>query len=160
VRGNHDNVHAGGAHPGHPDPGLFDQAGERHPAVDVGLVPDGYARVGQAEDADLDRLLTLHPDSLDHVGREGRAPGAGIQRVGAEQRKVELIGKSAQQRDPVVELVIAQSGGVVADVVHGRSHRMHIGVGDRGDTREVVGQRRPLDRVARIDHQRVVTPTL
>jgi hypothetical protein len=42
----------------------------------------------------------------------------------------------------------------------GYDHRMHPSVGDRGDTREEAGQRRPLDRAARLDHQRALAPPL
>src|SRR4029079_12913206 len=98
-------------------------------------------------------------DGLDDVWRKSRPPGRGIERVGAQQREVELAGEGAQQLDAVVELVVTKGGGVVADVVHGRGHRVHPAVGDRGDAAEVVGQGRPLDRVARVDHQRVVPAT-
>ena len=50
-----DHVAARPAHLRHPAFGLLDQAGERHLALDVGLVPDRDAGVGQAEDADPDR---------------------------------------------------------------------------------------------------------
>jgi len=100
VSGNHDDIGAGGAHPGHPDPGLLDQAGEGHLSLDVGLVPDRDAGVGQAEDANPDRLLALHLHGLDDVGREGRPSGPGIEGVGAEQREVELVGEGAQHGMP------------------------------------------------------------
>ena len=44
---------------GHEHLGLLDEAREAHLPLDVGLVPDGDAGVGQAEDADLDRSVRL-----------------------------------------------------------------------------------------------------
>jgi hypothetical protein len=93
-------------------------------------------------------------------GGKGREPGRRVHRVGAEQRKVELAGEGLEQGDAVVELVVAQCRGVVADVVHDRRHGVHMAVADWGDPGEVVGQRRPLDRVARVDHQGAVTAAL
>jgi len=100
VRGHNHDVHPRGTHPGHPDLGLLDQPREGHLALDVGLVPDGDAGVCQAEDAHPDRLLTLDLDDLDDVRREGRKPGRVIQRVGAQQREVKLVGEGAQQGMP------------------------------------------------------------
>ena len=54
VGGDDHHVAAAALELGHEVLGLLDEAGELHPALDVGLVPDRDAGVGQAEDADLE----------------------------------------------------------------------------------------------------------
>ncbi len=92
---------------------------------------------------------------------EGRTQRLGVQRVGAEQREVTLLLERAQGLDAVVELVVAEGGGVVAHVVDGDGHGVHGGAlalgGDDGvHTGVVVRQRGALDDVAGVDEQDVV----
>jgi hypothetical protein len=57
-----------------------------HLALDVGLVPDRDAGVGEAEDADLDRGAVLVPEGLDDIRREGGSARRVVDGVRAEQR--------------------------------------------------------------------------
>ena len=90
---------------------------------------------------------------LDDVRREHRPLGGRVDRVGAEQREVELGLERAQGVDAVVELVVAERGGVVADEVHRVGHRVDAAAGDRLDPGVVVGQRGALDGVAGVERQ-------
>ncbi len=151
VRGDDHDVAAQLLQPRHEDLRLLDQAGELHPALDVGLVPDRDAGVGQAEDADLDLDAVVERELLDEVRREHRLLGGRVDRVGTEQREVQLRLEGAQVLDAVVELVVAERGGVVPAEVHRGRHRVGAAVGDRRDPGVVVGQRGALDGVAGVD---------
>ena len=135
---------------------LFDQPGERHLPLDVGLVPDGDTGVGQTEDADLERAGLRGANQLDRVGLEGRTLGPGVQGIRPEQREVELPFVGPQQRYAVVELMIAERRGVVLHGVHRGRHRVDDLATDGVDLRVVVRERRALDGVSRIDQQRVL----
>ena len=56
-----------------------------------------------------------------------------------------------QQVEAVVELVVAEGGGVVADGVHGLGHGVHGSAGDRLDLGVVVRERRALDGVTGVE---------
>ena len=155
-----DDVGAGGLHPRHHDLRLLDDAGEAHLALDVGGVPDRHAGGDQAEDADRHRLLAAHLDPLEHVRREDRCAGVPVDRVRRQQREVALPLERAQRVEPVVVLVVAQRRGVVADRVHRGGHRVLRAGGDRVDLGEVVGQRRALDGVPRVEREAVVGTAL
>jgi hypothetical protein len=155
VRRDHDDVGTLAPHLGHVPGGLLDEAAEAHLPLDVGLVPDGDPGVGQAEDADLDRLAVRGPDRPDDVRRERGLAVLVVGRVRRQQREVELLLERAQVRDAVVELVVAQRRGVVADRVHGRGHGVLDARRDRLDLRVVVRERGALDGVARVDEERV-----
>ena len=152
VRGHHDHVAAGLLELGDEHLGLLDEAGEAELALDVGLVPDRDAGVGEAEDADGEgRSVLGGTELLDDVRREDRTPGRVVDGVRAEQRVVELRLEGAQDVEAVVELVVAERGRVVADRVHRRGHRVDGATGDRVDLGVVVGQRRALDGVAGVE---------
>jgi hypothetical protein len=93
-------------------------------------------------------------DRLDHVRREGGLSGRVVDRVRAQQRERQLRLELPQQRDAVVELVVAQGRGVISDRVHRRGHRVDAAGSDRLDLGVVVRQGSALDRVARIDEER------
>ena len=61
---------------------------------------------------------------LDHVRLERGPARAVVERVRGEQREVELLLERAQVRDAVVELVVPDRRGVVADGVHRGGHRV------------------------------------
>ena len=88
---------------------------------------------------------------LSTYGREDRGAGVPVDRVRRQQREVALALERAQGVEPVVVLVVAQRGGVVADGVHRGGHRVLRAPGDRVDLGEVVGQRRALDGVPRVE---------
>ena len=91
--------------------------------------------------------------ALDDVRREDRPLGDRVDRVGAEEREVELGLERPQQRDAVVELVVAERRGVVADEVHRPRHRVDHVAADRLDLGVVVRQRRALDGVAGVQDE-------
>ena len=131
--------------------GLLDQPGELHLPLDVGLVPDRDAGVGQAEDADLEGAAVADLVGLDDVRREHGALRRRVDGVGAEQREVQLRLEGAQRVDAVVELVVAERRGVVPDEVHRVGHRVLRALGDRVDLGVVVGQRGALDGVTGVE---------
>ena len=147
-------------HPRHHDLRLLDDPGEPHPALDVRGVPDRDAGRDEPEDADRDRLLAPDLDPLHDVGPEDRAPGVPVDRVRREQRVTALLLEGAQGVEAVVELVVAERRGVVADGVHRGGHRMLRPARDGVDLGVVVGERGALDRVARIEGDAGVRPAL
>ncbi len=161
VGGDHDDVAAELLQLRHEDLRLLDQTREVDLPRDVRAVPDGDARVGEPEDADLEVRTLRHPELLDDVRREHRQAGSGVDRIGPEQRVGQLLLEGTEQRDAVVELVVAERCRVVPDQVHGVGHRVHAAGGDRLDLGEVVGERRSLDGVAGVeDEQRVAADPL
>ena len=64
-------------------------------------------------------------------------------------------GDLAQEGQAVVEFMIADRAGVVADCVHGLVDRQFLIARQRFDLRLPVGQRRALDRIAGIEGQAV-----
>ncbi len=148
-----DDVGAGGLEAGHHDLGLLDDAGELHLALDVGLVPDRDAGRDQAEDADLDRLGVGQLDRLDDPRLEDRAPVFQSTELAESSGKSSCFSKARSGVEAVVVLVVAERGGVVADLVHRGGHRVRRAAGDRVDLGVVVRERRALDRVAGVDRQ-------
>ena len=110
------------------------------------------------------RVRALRPvpilKRLDDVRPERRALGRRVDRVRAEEREVELVLEGAQRVEAVVELVVAERGGVVPDLVHRPCHRVDRAVGDRVDLGVVVGQRRALDGVAGVEGEDRLAPAL
>ncbi len=156
VRDHDHDVRAAAPNLRHPLGGGLDHAEEVQLALDVALVPDRDTRVGQAQDADAQgRRVLAERDLLDDVRREGRLAVLGAHRVGRQGREAELPDPQVQQRQAVVELVVAEHDRVVAQHVHRLGHRVLLtGGGDRLLLGVVRGQRRALDRVAGVEHQR------
>ena len=148
-----DDVGAGALEARHEHRGLLDDAGEPHLALDVVAVPDRDAGGDQAEDADHDVLAVRRADPLDDVRREGGRPGRPVDRVGAQQREAQLALERPQRVHAVVELVVAEGRGVVADRVHRGGHRVDVPLGDRVDLGVVVAQRGALDRVTGVERE-------
>ena len=74
--------------------------------------------------------------------------------LAARAGKPSWLDPQGQQRQPVVELVVAQRHRVVVDDVHRAGHRVLLaGRGDRLLLGVVRGQRRALDRVAGVEDQ-------
>ena len=92
-------------------------------------------------------------DGLDDPRLEDGCAGVPVDRVGREQREVQLLLEGPQRVEAVVVLVVAEGGGVVADLVHRGGHRVRRAAGDRVDLGVVVRERRALDRVAGVDRQ-------
>lgn len=148
-----DDVGAGGLEAGHHDLRLLDDAGELHLALDVGLVPDRDAGGHETEDADLDRLGVGQATVLMTHGLKTGAPVFQSTELAESRGKSSLLLERPQRVEAVVVLVVAEGGGVVADLVHRRGHRVRRAAGDGVDLGVVVGQRRALDRVAGVDRQ-------
>ena len=127
--------------------------GNRHLARHVVAVPDRHAGGDQAEDADHDVLAVRRADALDDVRREGGRPGRPVDRVGAQQREAQLALEGPQRVHAVVELVVAEGRGVVADRVHRGGHRVDVALRDRVDLGVVVAQRGALDRVTGVERE-------
>ena len=117
---------------------LLDKSREQHLAGDVVLVPDGDAGVGEAEDADLDVGRAGDPDALDGVRLEGG--GRRVERVRGKEREMALALELAEDLDAVVELVVAEGGGVVAWGSWRRPWVLRALAGDRVHARVVVRQ--------------------
>ena len=86
-------------------------------------------------------------------GNTGR-PGGPVLRVRAEQREPQLPLELAQDVEAVVELVVAERGGVVPDPFIAAAIGCSVTTGDGLDLGEVVRQRGALDGVAGVEHQR------
>ena len=137
----------------HEHRGLLHDAGEPHLARHVVAVPDRHAGGDQAEDADHDVLAVRRADPLDDVRRERGRPGRPVDRVGAQQREAQLALERPQRVHAVVELVVAEGRGVVADRVHRGGHRVDVPPRDRVDLGVVVAQRGALDRVTGVERE-------
>jgi hypothetical protein len=155
----------------------LDQALRPHAAFKVALVPlhDLWRR--EADDADADRhlarpsLRVLQFDlAFEHrIRRIERLAVPRAVDVGEHQRerrplaasRVDALGIHrlaaglCEERQAVVELVVADGAAVVAERVHRAVHRQFLVAADRFHARLVVGQRGALDRVAGIEQQAV-----
>ncbi len=107
---------------------LVFRRGEDHAGVVVLHIPAGAVGVLQADDADGD-LLVAHLDGLEQVGVEHPLAGVLIVEVGADHGHVvvlQIVIDVAHRVPGVVELMVAQDGGVVADVGQGHRHGVHL----------------------------------
>ena len=101
------------------------------------------------------RVVAAEGDLLDHVRQEGRLAGRLVDRVGGERREAELADPQREQRQAVVELVVAQRDGVVLRCTFIASAIGCVSpvAGDRLLLGVVGGQRGALDGVTGVEHQ-------
>jgi hypothetical protein len=152
-------------------------AAHGHPALELLLVPLHDRRRREAEDAHLQRHLQLaavrgvgldglahHRPRLEqrlavartgHVGQHQREMRAGAALGRAAVHVHRRAGDLRQERQAVVELVVAGGGAVVADAVHRAIDRQLLVAGHRAGQRLVVGQHRALDGVAVVEQEGV-----
>jgi hypothetical protein len=71
---------------------------------------------------------------LDDVRAERRPVGARVHGVGGQRRRVHLTDPLVQQREAVLELVVAQCHGIEADGVHLQCYRVDLAVVVIGST--------------------------
>ena len=96
----------------------------------------------------------LHLHGRDRVRAEPRHLRAGVHGIGGEHGRVHLRDPVVEEFEAVVELVVAEGDGVVAERVHLRGHRVdRAGLGDGLDGRVVEPERRALDGVAGVEQQ-------
>ncbi len=136
VREGYDDVRTRLLHLGQPGLGGLDDVARLDLSLEVGAVPDHDLRRGEADDADPDRLFgAVAVDELtlqDHVGlqvgfvgarpRAQAAPGE----VGEDERKAAAGQRLVEEGQAVVELVIAQRGGLDAEPVHDADDRVDV----------------------------------
>ena len=152
-------------------------AAHGHPAFELLLVPLQDRRRRKADDAHLQRhrqLAAVRGVGLDglahhrprleqrlavaragHVGQHQREVRPGAALGGAAVDVHRRAGDLRQERQAVVELVIAGGGAVVADAVHGAIDRQLLLAAHRLGQRLVVGQHRALDGVAIVEQEGV-----
>ena len=107
----------------------------------LGLDDGGAARVGQADDADLEGAHLLDDVGLDIVGQ---LAGGILHHVGGQEGELGLRGPLAQHLLAKVQVVVAHRRGVVAGDVHGV---------DDGGALGLVGAEGALPDVAGVQHQ-------
>ena len=166
MRQRDDDVGALLLHLRHPGLGRLDDVARLDIAVEVLGVPDHDLRRHEADDADLDRLLGAGAvlDLLveDHIGLEvelvvarvGGKLGAADQ-VGADEREVGAGQHLVQERQAVVELVVAERRALVAEQVHALHDRMEVALLHALLIGDVVAHRVALQQVAIVDQHRV-----
>ena len=101
-------------------------------------------------------LIALVSGSLTVLMTHGLKTGAPVfqsTELADSSGKFELLLEGAQGVEAVVVLVVAERGGVVADLVHRGRHGVRRAAGDRVDLGVVVRERCALDRVAGVDRQ-------
>ncbi len=181
MRDHHHQVGALGAHFRDVLLGGFPGADRVDLAVEPALVPGHDRRRREADDADLDghrhglavgrrgaqlprddRVgLEQRPLRLDAVDvgqhlRKRRAGASGLRRRLGQPVDVEAVaGDLVQERQAVVELVIADAAAIKPGCVHHLVHRQRIAARQRADLRLVIGQCGALDRVAVVQQHRV-----
>ena len=167
VRQQHHHVRALGAHLGHQRArGLGDVARD-HAAQQVAAVPQHDLRRHEADDGDLQLLRAAgfvdEAAVQDHVRRKGlgvlgHALGRAfvVEHVGVDIRKGRAGQRAAQERQAVVELVIADIGRVVAQCVHDLVGRVRLACRQRLDARDEVTQRVALKQIAVVEEQCVL----
>ena len=178
VQQRHHNVGALGAQLGHVLGGRLHRAFGVDLAFQVALVPVHDAGGGEADHADLDGQLDFlaigalghHRALQQRVGLHQRLLGlaavhvgqhSGVARTGAFLGGVHAVHVQpaaqhlVQERQAVVELVVAQRARIKAQRAHGLVHGQLLRAGDGADGGFVVSQRGALDGVAVVYQQGV-----
>ena len=136
-----------------------DHVGDVHLPCELLAVPDHRARCGQAEHPDPD-LPPVEPADQGREGREHRQPRAGIDDVGSEQQRVELLLEGVEEIEAVVELVVSDVDRVVAHDVERRRKRVNQVPGPGFVPGEEGAQGISLDGVAVVHQHHALRPTL
>ncbi len=140
----------------------IDSVARREIAAQHRRVPDrglGWCRRHEPDAQVVQRAIAIgEAAGHDAPGRDDGRVRARLRpqrrdKIGAEHRKAGGVDRAAQRAQPIVEIVVAERHGVVADRVHGADHR--VDVAGPGLRHRAVGQRRALQDVAAIHEQAV-----
>ena len=166
VRDGDDQLRALGLHARHEFVGRFEHVSDADFAFQVLLVPLHDLRRHEADHADLEAVLgasfVAQLTLQDHIGCEGilRIGGghAGLIKVdiGIDVGKLRAGDGLAQEGQAVVELVVADVGGVHTELVQHLVGRVHLARSQRLDTCHIVAQRAALQQVTVVEVQAVL----
>ena len=163
VREGHDNVRASGFHFGHEFLGGLHGVPGHDLALQPGFVPVDDLRGREADHADVDdggaTAGVVNGVALDDVGRVGVLAGFALAvvavDVGGHDGHGGLLQHLIQVRQTVVELVVAEGGGVVPEYLHGGVHGVLLPGLQGVDAGHVITERVALDQVAVVEQQGV-----
>ena len=165
MRDHDDQLRTFRPHLRHVFPGHLDHIAHHHTAFQIGLVPLHDLRRHQADHPDFQCVkLTLRVPELplkQHIRRKSVFSTGAVFfavvhiDVGVDIRKIGALDCAAQERQAEVELVVAQIGGVIAQLVHHFVGRMHLSVLQRPDLGHYITQWIALQQVAVVEQQAV-----
>ena len=147
-------------HPRHVGPGGGEDVARAHVALQVATIPRHDLRRREADDADADRVrlpravgqLAVEDDIGRHQRRivRGRGPLLGDD-VGQHHGKLRPGQRLGQEIEAVIELVVAQRGGIEPDRIHRRDHRVQVTLLQPAFIGHEVAQRVALQEVAVVE---------
>ena len=161
----HDEVHAHGAHGGDVTARRLDDVDDEHLALEVGAVPLHDLGRHEADHADpeplggpglVDELAIEDDEGLDQRRRR-RAIRSGHEHVRRHNGEARSGERGAEEGEAVIELVVAQTGRGIAELIHRPVHRVNLSGLEWLLDGHVVAQRIALDRVTGIEEQRFFT---
>ena len=127
-------------------------------ALEPRLVPDhdlGRHQPDHADPQPLQDPVFIHQIAFEHDRRRQERRAVERLDVGADEGERGGAQGRRQERQPVVELVVADRGRVVAEQVHGPDHRMVVRRRQMSRERHVIAERIALDDVAVVEQQAV-----
>ena len=128
-----DQIRPRAAQTRHGGAGAVEDGAHGHLAREVMTFPDRGLGRQEAKDAhhQFMRGAVLVPElasQQDLARREGSPPSGGAKtiKIGADRGKARLAQGVAQQVQPLAEFVVSQGHRVIAQMVHGRDHRVDV----------------------------------